>query len=338
MLPRTLILLSLLFCLLSHVYPQAQDRDYLISTLERINFEVRNNYKLGNFVAAAERALKAIELSTQVFGRDHGETAICYYNYAEILVSQRKFDNAVEAYTASINILKRVAPNDIPRISRFVERKATVLALDDKRTDAENLFNENIVFVEEKFGRGDIRTLPALLALTKYYIFTEQREKADDLFLKQYEIVWRGKEEDKKERENLDDERLCFTETKLNESQQKASRKKFDDAFYAIFPERRKQHLESNPAATGSVINGKAISLPRPEYPELARANKLTGLAIVRVLIDERGYVISAKMICGHSVFRNSVETAASSAKFSPTLLSNQPVKVSGLINYKFVR
>ena len=53
-------------------------------------------------------------------------------------------------------------------------------------------------------------------------------------------------------------------------------------------------------------------------------------------MIDETGKVISAKAVSGHPLLRDAAERAARGAKFSPTYLSKQPVKVTGLIVYKF--
>lgn len=85
------------------------------------------------------------------------------------------------------------------------------------------------------------------------------------------------------------------------------------------------------------VVNGKAISLPKPAYPAAARAVNASGQVTVQVLIDENGNVVSASAVSGHPLLKASAVSAARSAKFSPTLLSGQPVKVSGVIVYNFV-
>jgi TonB family protein len=64
---------------------------------------------------------------------------------------------------------------------------------------------------------------------------------------------------------------------------------------------------------------------------------RLQGSVSIQVLIDESGKVVSAKALSGHQVLVNAAESAAMQARFSPTLLSNQPVKVSGVIIYNFV-
>jgi TonB family protein len=87
----------------------------------------------------------------------------------------------------------------------------------------------------------------------------------------------------------------------------------------------------------GGVINGKALSLPKPEYPPAALAVKASGAVNVQVTIDEEGTVVSAAAVSGHPLLRQAAEQAARQAKFSPTKLSGQPVKVTGVIVYNFV-
>ncbi|HKO60860.1 MAG TPA: TonB family protein [Pyrinomonadaceae bacterium] len=87
---------------------------------------------------------------------------------------------------------------------------------------------------------------------------------------------------------------------------------------------------------SGGVLNGTALSLPSPYYPENARRLRMTGVVVVQVVVDETGKVISAEAISGPSTFKDVALQAALKARFSPTKLSGQPVKVSGVINYKF--
>jgi len=87
---------------------------------------------------------------------------------------------------------------------------------------------------------------------------------------------------------------------------------------------------------SGGVLNGKAISLPKPQYPPNAKTMRTEGLVTVEVLLDEEGKVISAKAVDGNAVLRQAAINAARLARFTPTLLAGQPVKVTGVINYKF--
>jgi TonB family protein len=104
----------------------------------------------------------------------------------------------------------------------------------------------------------------------------------------------------------------------------------------------------------GGVLNGKATSLPKPDYPTVARELGKGGAVSVDVVIDESGMVVSAS---GSSAIKTragadgmmaekeevdpslieAAENAAKMARFSPTFLSGVPVKIRGTIVYNFV-
>jgi protein TonB len=88
---------------------------------------------------------------------------------------------------------------------------------------------------------------------------------------------------------------------------------------------------------SGGVLNGKAISKPQPAYPPIAKAARASGTVTVQILVDESGRVVSASAVSGHPLLQQAAVAAARNARFSPTLLSGQPVKVSGVITYNFV-
>jgi TonB family protein len=87
---------------------------------------------------------------------------------------------------------------------------------------------------------------------------------------------------------------------------------------------------------SGGILNGKAISLPAPAYSQMAKAARASGIVEVEVVIDITGKVISAKATKGPSLLMLAAEQAAKQARFTPTLLSGQPVRVSGVITYNF--
>lgn len=87
---------------------------------------------------------------------------------------------------------------------------------------------------------------------------------------------------------------------------------------------------------SGGVLNGTALVLPPPTYPEAAKRMRTQGVVSVDVILDETGKVVAANASSGPAMLREAAVQAALKAKFSPTKLSGQPVKVSGVINYKF--
>lgn len=88
---------------------------------------------------------------------------------------------------------------------------------------------------------------------------------------------------------------------------------------------------------SGCIVNGKAKNLVKPSYPAAALAVRASGTVYVKVLIGEDGKIISAEAVSGHPLLRQAAVKAALESFFSPTLLDNMPVKVSGIITYNFV-
>jgi len=88
---------------------------------------------------------------------------------------------------------------------------------------------------------------------------------------------------------------------------------------------------------SGRELNGSAISLPPPEYPAIARSARASGTVAVQVTVDEQGNVSAARAISGHPLLQAAAVSAARQAKFSPTLLAGEPVKVTGTLTYNFV-
>ncbi len=102
--------------------------------------------------------------------------------------------------------------------------------------------------------------------------------------------------------------------------------------------ERRIGFAESSGRAPiqGGTLNGKAISLPNPTYPAIARAAHAEGPVEVRITIDEEGNVVAAKAVSGHPLLQAAAVSAAREAKFAPSRLQGEPVRVSGVVVYNF--
>lgn len=84
------------------------------------------------------------------------------------------------------------------------------------------------------------------------------------------------------------------------------------------------------------VLQGSAIRRATPGYPTMARQVKATGAVQVQVTISEQGRVIEAAVLNGHPLLRNAALEAAKQWVFTPTRLSNVPVKVQGVLTFNF--
>ena len=90
-------------------------------------------------------------------------------------------------------------------------------------------------------------------------------------------------------------------------------------------------------AIQGGVLNGKALSLPQPQYPAIARAAKASGTVNVEVVVDEQGSVVAAYAVSGHPLLQAAAVSAARQAKFSPTSVNGEPTRINGILTYNFV-
>ena len=82
----------------------------------------------------------------------------------------------------------------------------------------------------------------------------------------------------------------------------------------------------------GGNLNSKAIYLPQPEVAP----GQATGVVLVQILIDEQGTVIEAKAVSGPQHLQAAAVNAAKFARFTPTTLMGEAVKVAGTLSYNF--
>lgn len=84
------------------------------------------------------------------------------------------------------------------------------------------------------------------------------------------------------------------------------------------------------------VLQGKAIHRVKPAYPPIARTGRTSGMVQIQVTISEQGRVIEAVVLSGPPLLRAASLDAARQWVFSPTTLSNVPVKVQGILTFNF--
>ena len=89
-------------------------------------------------------------------------------------------------------------------------------------------------------------------------------------------------------------------------------------------------------AINGGMLSGKATKKVPPTYPAVAKAAGAEGPVMVQIVVNESGAVESAKATSGHPLLQPAAVAAAKEWQFSPTKLSGNAVKVSGMISFVF--
>ena len=85
------------------------------------------------------------------------------------------------------------------------------------------------------------------------------------------------------------------------------------------------------------VLNSKAIELLKPEYPAEAKAANVSGEVKVVIVSDEKGKVAWARIHSGHHLLQPAVKKVVCRARFTPIKVGGYPVKVNGILTYRFV-
>lgn len=95
-------------------------------------------------------------------------------------------------------------------------------------------------------------------------------------------------------------------------------------------------NISSFDSGSTSVINGEALSLPKPEYPKAAGAVRASGSVNVKVVVNVQGNIVSAEAVSGHLLLRSAAVEAAKKAKFRPFTENGKIIERTGIIVYNF--
>lgn len=244
-------------------------------------------------------------------------------------MAQSVFDQAELYYKRSLAIYENLNEASNPNVAKITDSLALLRYQKRDYDQAEVLYLRSLAIREASLGPGHVDVIQSLYNLAAFYRVISKHEKAASI----YQRIVAIKENVLKAGDSEIGEGLEDYACSLRKANKKAETRQAEDRISQIF------YSPSNKQVPGSsleVLNGKAISLPVPQYPVLARINRSFGIIGVRVLIDESGKVIKACAVDGPASFYDVSEKAALGARFTPTLKNGKPVKVVGLVTYKF--
>jgi TonB family protein len=311
-------------------WPQAQQANAESAELneaQRLSLSVVELYKAGKYDEALPLAKRALEIKEKVLGAEHPELASALNNLAELYLVKGKYSEAGQLLQRLLKIQeKSFGPEDV-RLAPALGKLAFTRFIKSDFGEAEALYQRALAIREKKLTPDDLEVARSLFELAEFNRLRGRYEKAEPLFKRA--IAIRGKKLGPKDPEvkRAMDRYSCIYYEQKESVKVKDLWKQFD--FF---------NSSTDTDQTQEVLNGKALSLPRPGYPVQAKINRVSGTVVVKVVIDETGKVMSAKDMCGgHPYLRSAAEQAALQARFTPTQLKGQPVKVEGVITYNFV-
>lgn len=84
-------------------------------------------------------------------------------------------------------------------------------------------------------------------------------------------------------------------------------------------------------------VTKKALNLPQPKYPQIAKRSRIYGPVTAQVVIDiNSGRVVWAFVVSGHPLLKSAVSDVVCKARFAPT--NDADGFVNGSITYRFAR
>ncbi len=82
---------------------------------------------------------------------------------------------------------------------------------------------------------------------------------------------------------------------------------------------------------------GRAVKIPKPDYPAAARTARVGGTVLIAVIINEKGAASKIELISGHRLLQTAATNAAKSTKFLPTICDGAATASSAVLTYNFV-
>jgi TonB family protein len=310
-----------------------------LSEADNLSQQVVKLYAQSKYDEAIPLARRALEIRSPALPDADPRVMSALGNLAELYIAIKKFADAEPLYQRILAVQEGAQKPNQAKIAETLDRLALISFGRGNSSATETLYKRALAVRQQAFGPESPQAALALYQLAEFYRYRNQFVKAEPLYRNALEVEDKIKASDESYRGKAMLGLTClFSETDQS------------DKLKALTEERSQRNDDVDgwknagkegwtPPVAGGILNGKAVSLPKPSYPQEARARGYGGVVVVRVVIDENGKVIKAADLCGavKSLAQASID-AALQARFTPTLLSGRPVKVTGTITYKFVR
>jgi TonB family protein len=292
----------------------------------QLNQKAVQLFKEGKIDEALVLAKRVLQIREKALGKDHQLVIEALINLAEINLSKSYYRASLSLYERVLkNNEKLVGPDDASN-TVLLDKMAYLRYMVGDFVGSETFYKRLLTINEKIYGAESEQSAQSAYNLAEFYRFTDSYQKAEPFYRRALDI--RDKQlsaNDPKLIRTIDRYRCIFYQ-----SDRMDKLKTFD-------AERRALDKSRNQDAPVEIINGRALSLPKPSYPPEARLRRTKGIIAIKVTVDKGGKVVRAESLCGGNTLLVIAATdAAYKARFTPTILSGQPVTFTGLVIYRF--
>jgi TonB family protein len=320
---------AFLFVCLSTLPASAQTDDSAAGSDEsrKLNSQAVALYKGGKYEEAIKLQKQALVIWEKEVGRDHKLIVAGSTNLGEMYRALRRYREAADAYQRGLKVEEKLLGPEHPDLVSLLIRLGWMRHALGQAGETEALF-KRAVAIKEKQSVDPPGLADSLFNLAVFYQKVGRSTTSIPIY--QRAIAVQEKHFGPEGQPLITTLEQCACA--LRQEKKMVDAEEMEQRAALI---ERKAKPELFPV-TGSVLEGKAIHKEQPPYPPAAKAERLSGSVLIKVEIDEAGMVTDAKILCGADLLAGASREAALKWRFTPTTLNDKPVKVIGILTFKF--
>ncbi|MDQ1613601.1 MAG: periplasmic protein TonB [Pyrinomonadaceae bacterium] len=293
-------------------------------------------YQAGNFDEALPLAERALALREGALAANDRRIADALANVAALRLIMNDLDKAETFYRRALAVYEASGDTEGKAVMTVLERLVYVSAMKRDLDRAEASAQRILAIAEKNYKPQQLEMARALVHPAEVSRLRLDKKRARTLYARIVDIVEQYAPATVPKEITLSLANylgLLYAEEGGSDSKLTERITKLFVAIASAAPPGTGTEVQ------GGIINGKAVYKPQPEYPQSAKSARAQGTVRVQILVDETGRVIEAKVFdnAPHGALANAALAAAKRARFTPTLLSGVPVKVTGFVTYNFV-
>ncbi|MCA1567071.1 MAG: TonB family protein [Acidobacteria bacterium] len=307
-----------------------------LSEADGLNAKVVQLYRERKFDEALTAAERVLQIMESAFGANHRCVADALANVAAVRSAKEEYDTAETLYRRALAIYDAAGEQDSPSVVGVLDRLVFLSAVKRDLDKAEASAKRIVSIAEKKYKPQQLEIARALTYVAEVARLKLDNKRARSIYARVVEIVeqYAPAAVPTEIRSSLANYLgLLYTEEAGKDSELTVRINKLFIAIASGASPGGRRVVE------GGVINGKALYKPPPEYPPAAKSFRAQGTVRVKVTLDETGKVVEAEVFdrSPHPALSQAAVDAARRARFLPTLLDGEPVRVNGIITYNFV-
>ncbi|MDT5063741.1 MAG: hypothetical protein QOH63_4200 [Acidobacteriota bacterium] len=295
---------------------------------QKLNTEVVKLFNAGKYDEAIPLAKRVLQIREKALTPGDERINAALINLAELYASKQKYGDAEDYYQRLLSVYEKASAPNPQAQAQVLDRLALLNYRQSAFDKTEKFYQRALTLREQVQGPEHLEVAPSFYNLAEFYRLRGNYKKAEQYYSQLLEI-----------REKLPQGAgLRYADVSNRYACALRKNGKPDEAKKVEAADTGTKHRDDLvKLVDAGVVNGKALSLPKPAYPPDARNERVSGTVEVKVIIDETGKVTFACAVAGHPLLQAASENAAMEARFSPTLVQGVPVKVTGIVTYNFI-